>query len=96
MITEFKLFENSNNVDFKVGDYVYAIDIKDSNNELQHDVRYKITKIYTMVYRKPLSRSTNPIDMCDIKGKYDEEKYEFFLSRFISEEEYENVKKYNL
>ena len=78
MITEFKLFENFNNVDFKVSDYVYAIDIKDSDNELQHDVKYKITKIYTMTYYKPLSSSTNPRDMCDIKGKYGEEKYEFF------------------
>jgi len=91
-----KLFEEVKKVDFKVGDCVYAIDIADSDNELQYDTRYKITKIYSMTYNKPMSSSTNPRDLCNIKEKYGEEKYEFLLGRFIPEQEYEDAKKYNV
>jgi hypothetical protein len=95
-----KLFENYMPVDFKVGDYVYAIDIADCNNELQEDTKYQIIKIYSISNPyKDKQSSTDPMDLCNIKTKNGFEKYQYFLRRFLKEDEYPiylDAKKYNL
>ena len=83
MITKFKMFE-SENYQFEVGDYVYAIDIDYSNNGLKHDTRYKINKIYYL-------HGVNS-KRCDIETENGAIYRDFFLSRFIPE----NVYKYNI
>ena len=98
-----KLFESfdgrNGNPDFKVGDYVYAIDTIYAGR-LQSDTRYKITRIYTDMNNKIDKKSSNsPKDFCDIVDKNGREDWIFFLSRFISEEEYKfrkDANKYNL
>jgi hypothetical protein len=95
MITNFKIFENDE-YNFKVGDYVYVIDISDipMNHDLKYDTKYKLIRIY---------KSINKQLVCDLEYISDNGEPKninfYYLRRFIPEEEYlfrNKIKKYNL
>jgi hypothetical protein len=93
-IKKFETVNDIEDVDFKVGDYVYVIDNSYNQNminfdKLKLDKRYQILSIEDGGFTKKPS-STNPSDVCDVGTGQD-----FNLKRFMSEEEYQSIK-YNL
>jgi hypothetical protein len=92
-IKKFETVIDTNDVNFKVGDYVYVIDNEYNTpmlwRKLKLDNRYQIKYIHDGGFNKK-KYSYDPFDTCDVgTGE------EFNLKRFMSEEEYQS-NKYNL
>ena len=106
MIKKFKIFERFNNVDFNVGDFVYAIDIEGTNFTLKYDTKYKIVEIFkNIIFNKNIEHSNNPEDFCFVVEGDSElpVRHSYTLGKFISEKQYleelktkKTANKYNL
>ena len=99
MITQFKIFENTTEHQFKVGDYVYAKKDGIEDTPFDEDVKYEIVDIYNLSLPKK-SRSDfsdNFHNACTVVEVENRNKVhsQYYLKRFITEVEYD-AKKYNL
>ena len=87
MITKFKIFEYANEINFKVGDYVYPVHLYKKT-----DTKYKIIKIVSHKSNaESVQQSNNPYDFCDIEVNGNIIK-NIWVKSIISEEEYERRK----
>ena len=99
MITQFKIFENIDEHQFKVGDYVYAKKGGISYTPFDEDVKYQIIDIYSLSDMKHtrVDSSDEFHNACTVVEVEDKNKFHsrYFVTRFMSEAEYDS-KKYNL